>query len=78
MLFRSAIDRMNARGLHQLPVIDKSQPGLVIGILQQEHIALACSVATTRQALSKYEIVAVDSIDIDQLPQLKSQITWHA
>lgn len=73
-----AIDRMNARGLHQLPVIDKSQPGLVIGILQQEHIALACSVATTRQALSKYEIVAVDSPEIDRLPLLKSQVTWHA
>jgi H+/Cl- antiporter ClcA/predicted transcriptional regulator len=73
-----AIDRMNARGLHQLPVIDKSRPGLVIGILQQEHIALACSVATTRQALSKYEIVAADPMEIDKSLQLKSQITWHA
>jgi H+/Cl- antiporter ClcA/CBS domain-containing protein len=51
-----AIDRMTARGLHQLPVIDKSQPERVVGILQQERIALACSVAATRQALSKYEI----------------------
>jgi hypothetical protein len=42
--------------LHQLPVIDRSHlPELVVGILQQERIALACSVATTRQALSKYE-----------------------
>ncbi len=72
-----AIDRMNARGLHQLPVIDKSTPGLVIGILQQEQIALACSVATTRQALSKYDVV-VDSTEADELPRLKSQITWHA
>ena len=73
-----AIDRMNARGLHQLPVVDKSYPGLVIGILQQEQIALACSVATTRQALSKYEVIAVDSPEIDQLPRLNSQVTWHA
>jgi CBS domain-containing protein len=73
-----AIDRMNARGLHQLPVVDKSNPGLVIGILQQEQIALACSVATTRQALSKYEIVEVDSPEIDRSPRLKSQVTWHA
>lgn len=51
-----AIDRMIARGLHQLPVIDKSAPDRVVGILQQERIALACSVAATRQALSKYEI----------------------
>ncbi len=73
-----AIDRMNARGLHQLPVIDKSQPGLVVGILQQEQIALACSVATTRQALSKYDVVAVDTTELDKSLQLKSQITWHA
>lgn len=73
-----AIDRMNARGLHQLPVIDKSNPGLVIGILQQEQIALACSVATTRQALSKYDVVAAESPELDESPRLKSQITWHA
>ncbi len=52
-----AIDRMTARGLHQLPVIDKSMPQQqVVGILQQERIALACSVASTRQALSKYQM----------------------
>jgi H+/Cl- antiporter ClcA/CBS domain-containing protein len=49
-----AIDRMTARGLHQLPAIDRSHPQLVVGILQQDRIALACSVASTRQALSKY------------------------
>jgi CBS domain-containing protein len=53
-----ALDRMTARGLHQLPVIDRSHPDLVVGILQQERIALACSVAATRQALSKYERVS--------------------
>jgi H+/Cl- antiporter ClcA/CBS domain-containing protein len=52
-----ALDRMTARGLHQLPVIDSSHPDRVVGILQQERIALACSIAATRQALSKYEIV---------------------
>ncbi|WP_310422357.1 chloride channel protein [Chamaesiphon sp. VAR_48_metabat_135_sub] len=52
-----ALDRMNARGLHQLPVIDSTHPDRVVGILQQERIALACSIAATRQALSKYEIV---------------------
>ncbi len=49
-----AIDRMTARGLHQLPAIDRAHPQLVVGILQQDRIALACSVASTRQALSKY------------------------
>jgi hypothetical protein len=48
---------MTARGLHQLPVIDKSHPDLVVGILQQDRIALACSVAATCQALSKYDIL---------------------
>jgi H+/Cl- antiporter ClcA/CBS domain-containing protein len=52
-----AIDRMNARGLHQLPVIDNAHPDLVVGILQQERIALACSVAATRQALNRYKIL---------------------
>jgi H+/Cl- antiporter ClcA/CBS domain-containing protein len=52
-----AIDRMTARGLHQLPVVDQSQPDRVVGILQQDRIALACSVAATRQALTKYNIL---------------------
>ena len=51
-----AIDRMTARGLHQLPVTDSSHPERVVGILQQERIALACSVAATRQALRKYQM----------------------
>jgi H+/Cl- antiporter ClcA/CBS domain-containing protein len=49
-----AIDRMRARGLHQLPTIDRSNPTQILGILQEDRIALACSVAATRQALSKY------------------------
>jgi H+/Cl- antiporter ClcA len=68
-----ALDRMTARGLHQLPVIERiasaeavgsvarnehrSQPHRVVGILQQEKVALACSVAATRQALSKYVVM---------------------
>jgi CBS-domain-containing membrane protein len=63
-----AIDRMNARGLHQLPVIDSSMPQQVVGILQQERIALACSVAATRQALSKYQMsvsMPVATLDCD-------------
>ncbi len=66
-----AIDRMTARGLHQLPVIDSSQPDLIVGILQQERIALACSVAATRQALSKYQIslpTTASTLDLANLP----------
>ncbi len=65
-----AIDRMNARGLHQLPVIDSSHPvggaspvkNRVVGILQQDRIALACSVAATRQVLSKYDIILPSTV----------------
>ncbi len=49
-----ALDRMRARGIHQLPVIDRVNPKHILGILQQDRIALACSVASTRQALNKY------------------------
>ncbi|WP_309738508.1 MULTISPECIES: chloride channel protein [unclassified Chamaesiphon] len=63
-----AIDRMNARGLHQLPVTDSSHPERVVGILQQERIALACSVAATRQALNKYQLslpAATSSLEVN-------------
>jgi H+/Cl- antiporter ClcA/CBS domain-containing protein len=49
-----AMERMAARGLHQLPVVDPSNPHLVLGILEQEGINLACSVAHTRKALDPY------------------------
>jgi CBS domain-containing protein len=75
-----ALDRMTARGLHQLPVLERrTDPSIdaceantctgaslkehcVVGILQQERIALACSVAATRQALSKYIVVPQSSL----------------
>jgi H+/Cl- antiporter ClcA len=61
-----ALDRMVARGLHQLPVLDRfaeqrgdtserTHPHQVVGILQQERMPLVCSVASTRKSLSKYE-----------------------
>jgi H+/Cl- antiporter ClcA/CBS domain-containing protein len=71
-----AIDRMNARGLHQLPVIDQSQPDRVVGILQQDRIALACSVAATRQALTKYNLlcsIVTPVRSIDQTAEIIQQ-----
>jgi H+/Cl- antiporter ClcA len=53
-LVADALDRMVARGLHQLPVIDRAHPDRVVGILHQEQMSLICSLASTRQALSKY------------------------
>jgi H+/Cl- antiporter ClcA/CBS domain-containing protein len=51
-----ALDRMTARGLHQLPAIDRANPRQILGMLQQDRIALACSLVATRQALSKYVV----------------------
>ncbi len=49
-----ALDRMATRGLRQLPVIDRAEPPHIVGLVEQEGIALACSLAMTREALSPY------------------------
>lgn len=46
-------DRMLARELQQLPVIDRDQPRQVIGLITQENIALANSIAKTREAFHR-------------------------
>jgi H+/Cl- antiporter ClcA/predicted transcriptional regulator len=53
-----ALNRMSARGLHQLPVIARENPQKVIGILEQEEISLACSIVGTRKAMSRYVVNA--------------------
>lgn len=49
-----AASRMTARGLQQLPVVDRDQPQQVIGLLTQENITLAHSIAKTREALQRH------------------------
>lgn len=49
-----ALDRMAARGLHQLPVVEPDNHHRVLGMLEREGIGLACSVTGTRQALLHY------------------------
>ncbi|MBD2061682.1 chloride channel protein [Funiculus sociatus GB2-A5] len=49
-----ALDRMAARGLHQLPVVDPDNPHHVLGVLEKDGIALACSLAATRKTLRRY------------------------
>jgi CBS domain-containing protein len=44
-----ALDRMGARGLHQLPVVERDNPYQVLGVLEQEGVDLACSLAATRE-----------------------------
>lgn len=49
-----ALDRMAARGLHQLPVVERDNRERVLGLLEREQIALICNLAATRKALSHY------------------------
>jgi H+/Cl- antiporter ClcA len=49
-----ALDRMAGRGLHQLPVVDRDNPLIVLGILNQDTIDLACSLALTKESLKPY------------------------
>jgi CBS domain-containing protein len=49
-----ALDRMAARGLHQLPVIERGNREQVLGLLERDQIALTCKVAATHQALHRY------------------------
>lgn len=47
----TAMEHMSARGLNQLPVVKRDRPQQVVGLLTQESIALASSIAKTREAL---------------------------
>lgn len=49
-----ALTRMSARGLHQLPVVDRDNHERVLGLLELDQIALSCSLAATRKALCPY------------------------
>ncbi|HEY9691326.1 MAG TPA: chloride channel protein [Oculatellaceae cyanobacterium] len=64
-----ALDRMAARGLHQLPVVDRDNPQEVLGVLEQEGIDLAYSVAVTRKALRSY--ISTTTVTKVNLPTLK-------
>jgi predicted transcriptional regulator len=48
-----ATDRMKTRGLQQLPVVQRDQSEQVVGLLTQEGIALADSIARTRDLLQR-------------------------
>jgi H+/Cl- antiporter ClcA len=69
-LVTEAIDRMAARGLRQLPVVDREHPHQILGLLEQEGIALACSLAATRKALHRHLDAALNSEKLT-LPTLK-------
>jgi H+/Cl- antiporter ClcA/CBS domain-containing protein len=48
------LDRMATRDLRQLPVLDRTDPNCILGLVDQSGIALACSLAVTRESLAPY------------------------
>ncbi len=46
-----ALDRMVARGLHQLPVVERENLCQVLGLLDEQGINLACQIAITKDAI---------------------------
>lgn len=67
-----ALDRMAARGLHQLPVVDRTDPHHILGLLEQEGINLACNLALTRVALTPY---LSEPIETEIHPETFSEIS---
>lgn len=74
-----AIDRMATRGLHQLPVIDRDNPHHILGLLEQEGIALAANLALTRLTLMPYlsHTETTKEATPDE-PELTSQLAYHS
>lgn len=70
---QEASSRMTTRGLQQLPVVLSDQPQQVVGLLTQEDIALACSIARTREMLQRHLINKPESVAarLDNLQPIK-------
>jgi H+/Cl- antiporter ClcA/CBS domain-containing protein len=49
-----ALSRMATRGLRQLPVVNRDNPRQIIGLLEQDRIRLAYSLAITQRRLKPY------------------------
>ena len=69
-LLSEALDRMAARGLHQLPVVKRDNHQHVLGLLEREQIALNCNVAATRKALRHYLSIPPETEELP-LPLVK-------
>jgi H+/Cl- antiporter ClcA/predicted transcriptional regulator len=63
-----ATNRMKTRGLQQLPVVQRDQPNQVIGLLTQEGIALADSLARTRDLLQRHLNDTNDTLEQLEIP----------
>jgi CBS domain-containing protein len=56
----TAIGRMGGRDLHQLPVVERAKPTIIIGLLCQETIGNACSLAIARGHIASYPAIALE------------------
>ncbi|RMH63933.1 MAG: CBS domain-containing protein [Cyanobacteria bacterium J003] len=65
---KDAIDRMAARDLRQLPVVDRNYPQRVLGLLTRENIRLAYSLDQTRRKLLPYLERAMLSLPLEPEP----------
>jgi predicted transcriptional regulator len=63
-----ALDRMGARGLHQLPVVERDNPYQVVGVLEQEGIDLMCSLAATREVVRQHLTLQVVTKELTKIP----------
>ncbi|PPS40380.1 chloride channel protein [Chroococcidiopsis sp. TS-821] len=52
-LLSEALARMAARGLHQLPVVERNNHEQIIGLLERDQIGLTCNLELMRQALQQ-------------------------
>jgi hypothetical protein len=59
---------MGARGLHQLPVVKRDNPYQVLGVLGQEGIDLACSLAATREVIRQNLALSSLSKELTKIP----------
>ncbi|WP_460194142.1 chloride channel protein [Thermosynechococcus sp. FA-CM-4201] len=65
---KDALDRMAARDLRQLPVVDRQNPQRVLGLLTRENIRLAYSLDQTRRKLLPYLERAMLSLPLEPEP----------
>lgn len=63
-----ALDRMGARGLHQLPVVDRDNPYQVLGILEQEGVDLACNLAATQEVVRQHLALDMVTKELSKIP----------
>ncbi len=70
-----ARDRMTARGIHQLPVLDRNAPHHILGLLKREDIELACNLALTRSVLLPHLSIQVEADEIGRSTQVTPLIS---